>query len=361
MDLSKLSVHTEWGALQEIVVGNCYQLSDFNIDKSFELFFLKNIQDILVQKSFALQKRLVEQRQEDLDGLATFLEARKIKVFRPEKLEKVDTFKTPYFEGFTTPVDNPRDQSLIIGDMIIETPCQWRRRYFENDLMKPIFNHYFHQGARWFSAPRPTMRDEAFDFSQMPWEENEGLRKRKNNENQFEMMFDGAQCLKFGRDIVMNISTKNHELGAKWLESILGEDYRLHLVNITDHHIDGMFMPLRPGVCLINATTMEDKIKELPKELQKWNFIKVPLPHDEKSEGNLLASQNINVNVLPLSEKELLLFSHDGNPDSELSDLLEKNDFNTHTIRLRHSRMFGGGLHCATLDTVRSGERECYF
>lgn len=357
----KVNIHTEWGKLREVVVGTCYNISDINVDTSFRLFFLKNIEDKLIGNSIKLQKRLVEQRQEDLDGLALTLEKMGILVHRPKKLDLVKEFKTPNFSDVLCPVDNPRDQSLIIGNEIIETSCQWRRRYFENDLMKDIFYKYFRNGAKWTSAPRPMMSENNFDFSNMPWEENPELRAKVNESHNFEIMFDGAQCLHFGKDIIFNISTKNHELGADWLERHLGDSYKIHRVYITDHHIDGMFMPLRPGTLLINPLSMEDKLHLLPKELQKWEILKVPFSHSEVQGDINLASANINVNVLPLSEKKVLLFSTTGEVDTPFAEMLATKGFEPVTVRLRHSRMFGGGLHCATLDMNREDELITYF
>jgi glycine amidinotransferase len=229
--------------------------------------------------------------------------------------------------------------------------------------MHPIFAHYQKLGAKWSQSPRPTLKDSAFDFSSMPWEENPELAKLQGDPSQFEIMFDGAQCLKFGKDIIMNVSTANHKLGHEWLKNHLGSDYNLHMVQITDHHIDGMFMPLRPGVLLINPLSMEDKMHLLPKELQKWDIIKVPEEHNEKniSSNPQLASANINVNVLPINEKQILIFDHDGDKKTILGKTLEKNGFEVIQVRLRHSRMFGGGVHCVTLDTVREGELNSYF
>lgn len=358
------NVYTEWAPLKEIVVGNCLNIESINIDMSFKLFFHENIKDQLVKKSIILQKKLVEQRQEDLDLLANTLEERGILVKRPDQLSNLDKFKTPNFEEFPSPADNPRDQTLIIGNEIIETSCQWRRRYFENDLMKNIFLDYFKQGARWTTAPRPSLTTNSFDFSKLSKDADIAWEEYQEDPNQFEIMFDGAQCLKFGKDIVMNVSTRNHELGAEWLKRHLGDQFRIHLVRITDHHIDGMFMPLRPGTLLINHASMKDKIELLPKPLQKWDMIFVPEEHKENAaqEGvPLLASSNINVNVLPLSEKEVMIFDEFGSMENPLAGELERNGFEPIPVRLRHSRLFGGGLHCCTLDTVRDDKYEDFF
>lgn len=354
--MSGVNVFTEWGELKEVVVGNCYNINEFNVDLSFKLFFSKNITNKLVQKNISLQKRLIEQRQEDLDNLATTLESHNIIVKRPSILLEVKKFSTPHFDDFLCPVDNPRDQSLIIGNEIIETSCQWRRRYFENDLMKDIFMEYFTKGSKWTTSPRPMMTDNSFDFTNMPWEEDPSLREYKGNSEKFEIMFDGAQCLKFGKDIVMNVSTANHKLGYTWLKRHLGDQYRVHMIEITDHHIDGMFMPLRPGTLLLNAETMKDKVHLLPEALQKWKHLIVPTSHLEHQNQDqpMLASSNINVNVLSINEKQVLVFDHEGNKNTEMVQYLKRNGFEPIPIRLRHSRMFGGGLHCATLDLVRN-------
>lgn len=358
-----VNVHTEWGKLKEVVVGSCVNLSDINVDLSFRLFFHDNIKDELLKNSVSLQKRLIEQREEDLNAMAKLLESMGIVVFRPRKLEKISKFSTPNFEDHTCPVDNPRDQTLILGNEIIETPCIWRRRFFENDLMKDIFMHYFKSGAKWTCAPRPEMRSDSFDLSyvkreasKIDWTEYDSLEKN------FEIMFDGAQCLKFGKHIVMNIANENHELGLKWLQSHVGEKYKIHPVHLTDHHIDGMFMPLKPGTLLINPTTMKEKLSLLPKELQSWDIIEVPEEHSSIEQSSInLASSNINVNVLPLDEQKVLVFDETGDGPTALMKALEKKGFTPINIKLRHSRIFGGGAHCVSLDTVREDSAEDYF
>lgn len=359
-----VNIHTEWGPLKEVIVGNIGQWAKIHPDFSFLLFFHENIKDALIQNSVDLQKKLVEQRQEDLDGLAQTLKSLGITVHRPLGLENIDKFKTPEFEDFPSPCDNPRDQFLVIGNEIIETSCQWRRRYFENDLMKPILYHYFKRGAKWTCAPRPIMGLNSFDFSNIekgtPGIDWDNL---SFDPDSYEIMFDGAQCLKFGKDIVFNVSTKNHELGVEWLKRHLGDKFNIHMVRITDHHLDGMFLPLRPGTLLINPKSMGDKLDLLPEPLKKWDTLVVPEEHKEEyPEGSiLLASSNINVNVLSINEKQMLVFQESGTEYSALVKTLERSGFEPIPVQLRHSRLFGGGIHCATLDTVRDDSPEDYF
>ena len=359
------NVHTEWQQLKEVIVGNVVNTNlDANIDITFELFYHQNIKDKLIKSNRKLQRRLIEQRQEDLDNLATVLKDLGVKVKRPRVLDAPKEFIAPNFKSSLHPSDNPRDLVMIVGNKIIETPVLTRSRYFETDLLKPILFDYFSKGSRWISAPRPTLSEASFDYSYV---KNDDIQSRwqcfTEKDSELEIMFDAAQCLKFGEDIIMNVSTKNHKLGAEWLARELGERYRLHLVSITDHHIDGMFMPLAPGKLLINPTTMESKIHLLPKELQKWDIIRCTEIENSKYSDDVLltASENISVNVLPINEQLVLLFSSTGEGLNDLRKKLKKNGIESIMIKLRHSKVFDGGIHCATLDTVREGNLEKYF
>jgi glycine amidinotransferase len=359
-----VNVYTEWGPLKEIIVGSCVNLTEYNVDASFRLFFHQNIKDSFVKESISLQQRIIEQRQEDLDGLAELLKKMGIVVHRPRALERIEKFKTPYFEDWLCPVHNPRDRTLILGNEIIESPPVMRRRYFETDLLKDIFLHYFNRGAKWTVAPVPKMELNSYDFSALkPGDPVINWDEYKNDESLFEIMFDAAQCFRFGKDILFNVSNKNHEMGVRWLRRHLGEQFRVHEVRLTDYHIDGMFMPLSPGVLLLNRGSMPSKIHLLPKALQKWKMLIAPETHHESHDPDSfpLASENINVNVLPLNQKEVLVFNHTGCADNSLVRYLEQNNFTAIPVRLRHSRLFDGGIHCATLDTVRDEVCEDYF
>lgn len=357
-----VNIYTEWGPLKEVIVGSVFNMSSHNIDLSFKLFFNNNIKDVILKNSIVLQQKLIEERQQDLDDLAKTLSSMGIIVHRPKQLEKVEEFTTPNFKDHTSPCDNPRDQVFIIGNKIIETPCIWRKRYFENDLLKTIFYKKFMEGAAWISAPRPMMKETSFDLEyaretnniNIDWDHYDSLQK------DYEIMFDGAQCLKFGKDILMNVANQNHQLGFNWLKSILGSEYRLHQINITDHHIDSMLMPLAPGKLLIDADKMASKIDLLPKALQSWDRIVVP-EKCRPSEGLSLASTSIYTNVLPLSPNKVLIFSEQKESDFALEKILEKNKFEVVHVRLRHSRLFSGGAHCVTLDLNREEVLEDYF
>ncbi len=173
-----------------------------------------------------------------------------------------------------------------------------------------------------------------------------------------EIMFDAAQCLRFGRDILMNVSTENHDLGFQWLQRELGEEFRVHKVSMVDNHLDGAMMPIRPGTLLV-YDKMRGREHLLPKPLQKWDLLHI-LDEDRSRYSEqelLLASTHTAVNVLSLDEERLLINAY----ATETIRLLEKKGFTPIPMRFRHSRVFAGGLHCVSLDVRRRETLEDYF
>lgn len=355
--MGKVNIFTEWAPLKEVVVGSVFNQSSHNVDLSFKVFFNDNVKDVLLRKSLRLQQLLIDERQTDLDRLANLLTQLGIKVHRPIELKEITPFKTPYFEDHTSPCDNPRDQILILGDQIIETPCIWRKRYFENDLLKPILYPYFRDGSHWISAPRPMMKDQSYDLSNM--RDNININEAPQ-EGLIEMMFDGAQCLKFGKDILMNVHTENHRLGFQWLQRVIGDKFNLHPIDLCDHHIDGMLMPVAQGKLIINSGSMPGQLHKLPTFLKDWKKIELKVEHKASYEFNL-SSVNIYANVLPIAPNKVIVFHETVEPDQTMIKILEKNKIDYIHTQLRHSRLFGGGVHCATLDLVRDEKYEDYL
>ena len=59
------------------------------------------------------------------------------------------------WEALPVPALNIRDNTLILGDEIIETPPAVRSRYLETRFLAPLFAKYFDLGARWITGTRP--------------------------------------------------------------------------------------------------------------------------------------------------------------------------------------------------------------
>jgi len=356
--------------LQEVIVGTPYHYNTQEDDLSFRVFFHDNIFSKYwkkgatdVDRSSIDYRRHIDEMAEDLDGISAVLEKEGVRVRRPALLKDLVPFSTPYWSSYCVPCLNVRDLTLIVGDEIIETPIQIRSRYFENDFLKPLFHEYFMQGAKWTCAPRPLLLDRSIDLSYVL---SRGASaedyRQKDSEQDFahEMMIDAAQCLRFGRDIVVNVANENHRIGLQWLRRHLGDEYRLHDVHIADNHIDASIMPLRPGALLVNPEYIPDP-SVLPEFLRKWELIEAPEPLDGAfpiygKDTLLLASKYVDINILSIDEQRVMV----NEAYTPLITVLEKHGFTPIPVRLRHRRVFAGGIHCMTLDVARNGELEDY-
>jgi len=356
---------TEWQPLEEVIVGRIFDIRTPVFDKSFRLFYSDNFRDgyFFSDPEFDLPNRFIEEGAEDLEGLVSTLSSHGVIVRRPANmLNGPREFVSPYaWRGIASPALNIRDQCLIWGNHIIETPPLIRSRYFENDQLKPIFYKYFESGARWSSAPRPVMTDASFDDSYVRATAPTNLDPAVASPFDIghEMMIDAAQCMRFGSDIIVNVANRNHEMGAKWLMQQL-PDVHFHIVNLSDSHIDGRLVPLRPGTLLIDARRISD-VSLLPPALQKWDII--PVTDNELSaagyeyEDISLASIAIDINVLSLDEERVIV----NKAATKLIRLLDQHGFQPVPVRFRHGRVLGGAFHCVTLDVRRSGGPEHFL
>ena len=357
MESNIVNSYDEWTKLEEVIVGTPFHL-DYDVDTSFRLFFYENIQEPVnhgVLDRLKPSSRLREECEEDLTGLVGILEKHGITVRRPEAISTVPEVQTPYWGATAGHALMSRDPFLIIGDEIIETSPQIRARYFEGNMYSELFTDYFHRGARWTVAPRSRLQDRNLDFSYV---RRLGYDGDVPADPFYEIMFDGAQVMRLGRDLIFNVANENHRMGATWLARHLGDDFRVHTVHVSDNHIDGKLLPLRPGLLL--ARDVVD-LALLPEELQKWDVIRYEWlegPVEAVQDGvPFLASQSIGINILSLDENTVVVQDIQG----PLIKNLEKAGLTVVPCQWRHGRSLGGGFHCVTLDVRRQGGLEAYL
>ncbi|MFD7234936.1 glycine amidinotransferase [Streptomyces syringium] len=381
-----LNSYDEWSPLKEVIVGSAQNYTSHERELSFDLFFHENITQDNVSRSewyyprvgpspegapraarSPIKQRYVEELNEDVEGIAEVLESLSVKVHRPMSVQDAAEVRTPAWSAGVVPPLNVRDNTLILGDEIIETPPMIRSRYFETQFLTPVFADYFRRGARWTVMPRPLMTDASFDLSYARTAtaggpvEPIGEPQPSPYDVGHEMMFDGAQCLRLGKDLVVNISTANHALAVDWLERHLEGRFRVHRVHrLSDSHIDSMVLALRPGTLLVRS---KEVAEYLPEPLRSWDLIVPPeatsnnFPRYE-DDDLILTSRYIDLNVLSVGPDTVLV--NEACP--ELMRTLESRGFTVVPVRHRHRRLFGGGFHCFTLDTVREGSGpEDYF
>jgi len=341
----------EWDQLEEVIVGNPLNARFPTADLSTQLAEFPD-RPITEIPSGAFPQQIIEETQEDLEGLVKILEGLGIAVKRPQTWPHDAKFSTIHWEAQGYYNYCPRDVLLVICDHIIETPNVIRSRAQETFSYRALLIDYMKSGAKWYSAPKPMLLDSLF----------EGADLNKPIPRNDEPAFDAANVLRFGRDLIYLVSATGNELGGRWLHSILGEQFRLHFFKDVYYgsHIDSTLVGLRPGLVLANPARVNDET--LPKILRQWKVIySPPMENTDRYNADYLAksigSDWIDMNVFSINPNLVVV---DQNQPS-LIRLLEREGLDVCPLKLRHSKMLGGGPHCVTLDVRRAGTLERYF
>ena len=349
--MSSVSVYNEWDPIEEIIVGSaCYANFPGHDDKMFELTRAAHHSDMLDDATsypMRFPEKIIEETEEDINLFIGELKKLGIRVRRPVAIESKNKVRTLDWEVEHYFCYCPRDLLLAIGDLIIECPSGFRSRYLETFSYQEILLDYMKGGARWISAPKPRLLDSTYDASR-------ASRSILNNQ---EPIFDAANILRAGKDIFYLVSDSGNELGGQWLQSILGENYKIHhCKNIySSTHIDTTFCLLRPGLVLISQRVNRDY---LPEPLKKWDILVCPdMVEVNYSNISPICSIWLGMNLLMLSPNLAVVDKH----QLPLIKLLKKQGIDVIPILLRHGRILGGGPHCITLDVKRSGSLESYF
>lgn len=354
--------NTSFGNLKEVIVGRELELKKRIADFAFKHFYQENLGHAVYDRlsdngnEYTVNYDLIVERNDDLDELARVLEKRNILVHRPDRLTEVKPFQTPSFKSELSSASNVRDLSLVYNDSIIETPVFVLNRYFENTLLYDVFAKAsgYGKNGKWIKAPHTHLTQETMDLS--PWN---STRDYENfDRSKFAMAIDGAQFLRIGKDVIVNVNSYNHFLGLEWMKSLFPES-RFHMVNIADNHIDGALVVLRPGLFLVNPAYRGIKEK-MPEAFKNWTYlmpddVKIPprvMPGMTSLDLQLASSRGMDINILSLDEKTVVV--------NELAvnviEVLSKQGFEVIEVKFSHSEIFGGGIHCTTLDLHREDE-----
>ena len=342
-------VHTEWEELKEIIVGKAVKARYPSKDPAtFLVDYAEEYANISQMPAGFYNQKIIDEAEEDLDSLVSFLKKLNIEIKRPT----TDFLDTSFGNGMwnATPehVYCPRDSLLAIGDTIIEAPMVSRNRYFESFAYREIVKEYFDKGCGWISAPKPILSDDTFNY---------------NARNGFEMLgenepvFDAANIIRAGEDILYLVSRSGNKTGAKWLQKTLGDKYRVHLIEgaYDGTHIDTTVALVRPGLVILNP----DRIKQesLPAFMQSWDVIYANEMiyvgyFGEKPRASVAQAMNIimvNPGLAIVEDRQRPLIKQ-----------LNKFGVEVAALPMRQSRSLCGGFHCATLDVRRAGTLQNY-
>jgi len=318
-----------------------------------------------------LPKEMEEKANEHLDNFAHMLEARGVRVDRPEVMDFSQMVQTPdWFQESMFGVMPPRDLLLTVGNEILEATMSQRSRWYEYLCYRPLLERYFKEDPnfRWEAAPKPRLTEESYHdpdfeekFEQLSEEEQlEHLYNKTWNLTEKEPLFDAADVGRWGKDLFVQRSSVTNASGVDWLRRHF-PDYRIHEVTFKEPHpmhIDATFVPLRPGLALRNRerVPMQEQIYELF-EKNDWELVAcAPPAHDENAPLSY-CSKWLSMNILMLDEKTVVVEEQETAQMEQLDAL----GFEVIPVPFWDVSAFGGGLHCATADVYREGELEDYF
>jgi scyllo-inosamine-4-phosphate amidinotransferase 1 len=345
--MSLVEVHNEWDPLEEVVIGTARGARVPIADRSLHAVEFSSCVHPTEIPSGPIAPDILRETEQELAELCAALAGLGITIRRPDERNKASRFSTPDWESDGLYDYCPRDVLLTVGRTVIETPMVLRSRFLEPFAYRSLMLEYLDSGARWISAPKPQLLDAMFDSSAPI-----GARLRD-----LEPAFDAANIVRLGTDLLYLVSDSGNERGWRWLQSALGDPYRVHPCRdvYASTHIDSTIVPLRPGLVLLNPERVNDH--NLPEVLRGWDRLYCPPLVDTGCASPIArASPWIGMNVLVVRPNLVVADRR----QAELISLLEANGIDVLPLQLTHARALGGGFHCVSLDIRRRGKLETY-
>lgn len=347
----KINTHNDWDPLEEIVVGHAHHFR-VNVDISTHSFSFadKKFEDIRHMEG-SLPQWLIDEANEDIDGVANTLTNLGVKVHRPAIVDWSQEFSTYDWRSQGWQSWCPRDLILNLGNMLIEVPSPVRSRYFETMIYRDILYKAFDDDALWISAPKPRLLESIYDLT--------GDTSGRSTLLDHEICFDAPNVVRVGRDLLYQISNSGNLKGFRWLKRLLEPmGYRLHYSELYSYaHFDSTIIPLRPGTVLLNSSRVnKDNCPEIFRSWDKIWFNDCVVTPSGLTGYVAPCSPYIGMNILSIDPNTVMVTADQTN----LIKVLEDKKFTVVPVQLRHSQSLSGGLHCCTLDLRRKGSLEDY-
>jgi len=357
---------TEWGRLRHVIVG----VADNAVIPPPEPAFMCEVpvDSDMRGRHGPRSAESIARANAQLDAFAGLLAGRGIRVDRPVPIDFDRPVRTPDFaQGGMFGCAVPRDVLITVGREILEAAMSHRCRYFEALAYRPLLQRYFEDdpGMRHEAAPKPRLTDRtyrpgyldgAFDReTRLGW-----VAERRFVTTEEEPVFDAADCVRCGRDLFVQHGFTTNLKGIDWLRRHF-PDLRVHALTFPGDpypsHIDCTFLPLRPGLVLGNPARPLPADQRRLFERNGWRIVEAAPPAHEAPPPLCYSSVWLSMNVLSLDEKTVCVEASEG----PQMDQLDRLGFEVIPVPFRDAYPFGGGLHCATADVWREGDRGDWF
>lgn len=341
-----VNAYNEWDPLEEVIVGRAANAQIARADKGLFAVEYRPYGRIENIPSGLYSQRVIEETEEDLAVLIETFKRLNVKVRRPDVWDHAQLFSTPDWSTDGQYNYCPRDLFVVFGNWIIEAPMTLRARSLETLSFKPILLDYLQSGSRWASAPRPRLTDEMYNDAEP---DRPALREH-------EPVFDAANVLRVGRDVLYLVSDTGNHCGAQWLQSFLGPEYRVRAYDnvYAGSYVDTTITLVRPDLVVVNAERVNPT--NLPDMFTGWDVIYLAEVVDIGYTGTAYASKWIGMNFMMVTPSLAIV----DRAQIPLIRELERRRVEVIPLQLRHARTLGGGFHCVTLDVRRKGALETY-
>ena len=251
----------EWDTLKQVIVG---AVENANIPPMEPALEPKISKDSGMAGSHGPRsKESIDKANIQLENFVKILNSLNIKVDRPTPIDFSQSIETPDWsnDGMFGCMP-PRDVLLTVGNEILEATMSYRSRWFEYLCYRPLLQNYYNldPNMRHESAPKPRLTE--LDYRKDYLSDKIGVEKRLEwTEKKLfvtteeEPLFDAADVLRFGKDLVVQHGFTTNLKGINWLKRHY-KDHRVHAVNFPGDpypiHIDATFTPIKEGLIINN-------------------------------------------------------------------------------------------------------------
>lgn len=300
-----ISSYNEWDPLKKVVVGRADHANWPVHDPVFAKEGEKTTWRETPVPSGPVPQWVIDEANEDLDGLAATLMSLGVEVVRPDPLNfQVHDGMYNYC---------PRDRLLVYGSTVVDPPMMYPCREMEIQCYHDIL-----QDAKVVRMPR-----------------DRGI------------VLDAANVLRLNDKMLFLESPSGNTEAYEFLSDFF-PNVEMEKCNFySGVHIDSTIVPLREGLVLLNGSRVN--FDSVPRVFDGWHKIWINDVVPQNFYQYPYASKWIALNMLVVDPHTVICDAD----QPELIKTLQSYRFEVIPLRLRQSRTLGGGFHCVTLDLLR--------